>query len=213
MNFKSIAIFLAGAAVGAVASYFFTKEKVERQAQANINDMEKAFQKKYSGEEEAASDSIPENAQGDISEKTFDEETESAPSKSSKKINYGRFEQAKQKILYNKPLKYEDKNDSKRARRKSDMNEPYIIGEEEFNNLTNDGWDMMEINFDPAATDNMYFYDLDGNEVSIDSIGHEALAFLNGEATEDEIIYVKNEELGMVFEITFDTPSYDDEDE
>lgn len=212
MSFKSIAIFLAGAAVGAVASYFFTKEKVERQAQTNIAEMEKVFQKKYSGEEEAASDSIPENAQGDISEKTFDEETESAPSKPSKKINYGRFEQAKQKILYNKPLKYEDSSDTKTVRRKSDMSEPYIIGEEEFNNLTNEGWDMMEVNFDPSAKENMYFYDLDGNEVSIESIGHEALAFLNGEATEDEIVYVKNEDLGMVFEITFDTPSYDEDE-
>lgn len=213
MNIKSIAIFLAGAAVGAVASYFFTKEKVERQAQANINDMEKAFQKKYAGEEDVDSDSIPENAQGDISERTPGAETELAKSNSRKKIDYGRFDQVRQKILYNKPLKYEDKNDSKRARRKSDMNEPYIIGEEEFNNLTNDGWDMMEVNFDPAAADGMYFYDLDGNEVSIDSIGHEALAFLNGEASEDEIVYVKNEELSMVFEITFDTQSYDDEDE
>lgn len=212
MSFKSIAIFLAGAAVGAVASYFFTKEKVERQAQTNIAEMEKVFQKKYSGEEEVTSDSIPENAQGDISEKTFDKEAESTPSKPSKKINYGRFEQAKQKILYNKPLKYEDSSDTKTVRRKSDMCEPYIIGEEEFNNLTNDGWDMMEVNFDPSAKENMYFYDLDGNEVSIESIGHEALAFLNGEATEDEIVYVKNEDLGMVFEITFDTPSYDEDE-
>lgn len=85
MSFKSIAIFLAGAAVGAVASYFFTKEKVERQAQANINDMEKVFQKKYSDEESTDSDSIPENAQGDISEKTPDTKKEPAINKSKKK--------------------------------------------------------------------------------------------------------------------------------
>lgn len=212
MSFKSIAIFLAGAAVGAVASYFFTKEKIERQAQENIDAMEKAFQKKYSGEESDTSDSLPENAQGDISEKTFDKETKPAPSKSAKKTNYARFEQAKQKILYNKPLKYEDSSDTKTVRRKTDMGEPYIIGEEEFNNLIHDGWDMMEVNFDPAAAENMYFYDLDGNEVSMDSIGHEAFAFLNGEATEDEIVYVKNEELGMVFEITFDVPSPDEDE-
>lgn len=92
------------------------------------------------------------------------------------------------------------------------MGEPYIIGEEEFNDLVRDGWDMMEVNFDPSAVEGMYFYDLDGNEVSMDSIGHEAFAFLNGEATEDEIVYVKNEELGMVFEITFDVPSPDEDE-
>lgn len=212
MSFKSIAIFLAGAAVGAVASYFFTKEKVERQAQANINDMEKVFQKKYSDEESADSDSIPENAQGDISEKTPDTKKEPAINKSKKKTDYTKFDKVRQKILYNKPLKYDDSNDAKTVRRKTDMGEPYIIGEEEFNDLVRDGWDMMEVNFDPSAAENMYFYDLDGNEVSMDSIGHEAFAFLNGEATEDEIVYVKNEELGMVFEITFDVPSPDEDE-
>ena len=174
--------------------------------------MEKAFQKKYSGDESDTSDSILKNPEGDISEKTFDKETKPAPSKPSKKANYARFEQAKQKILYNKPLKYEDSSDTKTVRRKTDMGEPYIIGEEEFNNLVDDGWDMMEVNFDPSAVENMYFYDLDGNEVSMDSIGHEAFAFLNGEATEDEIVYVKNEELNMVFEITFDTQSFDEDE-
>lgn len=212
MSFKSIAIFLAGAAVGAVASYFFTKEKVERQAQANINDMEKVFQKKYSDEESTDSDSIPENAQGDISEKTPDTKKEPAINKSKKKTDYTKFDKVRQKILYNKPLKYDDSNDAKTVRRKTDMGEPYIIGEEEFNDLVRDGWDMMEVNFDPSAVEGMYFYDLDGNEVSMDSIGHEAFAFLNGEATEDEIVYVKNEELGMVFEITFDVPSPDEDE-
>ncbi len=212
MSFKSIAIFLAGAAVGAVASYFFTKEKVERQAQANINDMEKVFQKKYSDNESTDSDSIPENAQGDISEKTLEAKKEPVINKSKKKTDYTKFDKVRQKILYNKPLKYDDSNDTKTVRRKTDMGEPYIIGEEEFNDLVRDGWDMMEVNFDPSAAENMYFYDLDGNEVSMDSIGHEAFAFLNGEATEDEIVYVKNEELGMVFEITFDVPSPDEDE-
>lgn len=212
MSFKSIAIFLAGTAVGAIASYFFTKEKIERQAQENIDTMEKTFKEKYSGEESATSDSIPENAQGDISEKTPDAKKEPAINKSKKKTDYTKFDKVRQKILYNKPLKYEDSSDTKTVRRKTDMGEPYIIGEEEFNNLVDDGWDMMEVNFDPAAAENMYFYDLDGNEVSMDSIGHEAFAFLNGEATEDEIVYVKNEELGMVFEITFDTQSFDEDE-
>lgn len=209
MSFKSIAIFLAGAAVGAVASYFFTKEKVERQAQATIDDMEKVFQKRYAVEENADSDAIPENAQGDISEKTPEVKRESV---AKKKTDYSKYDPVRQKILYNKPLKYEDSSDTKTVRRKTDMGEPYIIGEEEFNNLIHDGWDMMEVNFDPAAAENMYFYDLDGNEVSMDSIGHEAFAFLNGEATEDEIVYVKNEELKMVFEITFDTRSFNEDE-
>lgn len=209
MNFKSIAIFLAGAAVGAIASYFFTKEKVEKRAQEDISSMEKIFKDKYAPDED---NSESENAQGDISEKTPEPEKEEPAAKAKKSINYGRFEQAKQKILYNKPLKYDDSNDTKTVRRKNNM-EPYIIDAEKFEELQNeDGWEAMEVNFDPAAADNMYFYDNDGNEVSIDSVGEEALRYLNN-ADPDEVVYSCNEELQMIFEITFDgvVPDFEDE--
>lgn len=210
MNFKSIAIFLAGAAVGAVASYFFTKEKIEKRAQEDISSMEKIFKDKYAPDED---DSESENAQGDISEKTPEPEKEESTAKTKKSINYGRFEQAKQKILYNKPLKYDDANDTKKVRRKNNGMEPYIIDVEKFEELQNeDGWEAMEVNFDPAAADNMYFYDNDGNEVSIDSVGDEAFRYLNN-ADPDEVVYVCNEELQMIFEITFDgvVPDFEDE--
>lgn len=209
MNFKAIAIFLSGAAVGAVASYFFTKEKIEKRAQEDISSMEKIFKDKYAPDE---NDSESENAQGDISEKTPELEKEE-PAKAKKSINYGRFEQAKQKILYNKPLKYEDSNDTKTVRRKNNGMEPYIIDVEKFEELQNeDGWEAMEVNFDPAANGNMYFYDNDGNEVSMDSIGDEAFRYLNN-ADPDEVVYVCNEELQMIFEITFDgvVPDFEDE--
>lgn len=208
MNFKSIVIFVAGAAVGAVASYFFTKEKVEKRAQEDISSMEKIFKDKYAPDED---NTESENAQGDISEKTPEPEKEE-PAKAKKPINYGRFDQVKQKILYNKPLKYEDSNDTKTVRRKDNM-EPYIIDAEKFEELQNeDGWEAMEVNFNPAATDNMYFYDNDGNEVSIDSVGEEALRYLNN-ADPDEVVYSCNEELQMIFEITFDgvVPDFEDE--
>ena len=210
MNFKSIAIFLAGAAVGAVASYFFTKEKIEKRAQEDISSMEKIFKDKYAPDED---DSESENAQGDISEKTPEPEKEDTTAKTKKSINYGRFEQAKQKILYNKPLKYDDANDTKTVRRKNNGMEPYIIDVEKFEELQNeDGWEAMEVNFDPAASGNMYFYDNDGNEVSMDSIGDEAYRYLNN-ADPDEVVYVCNEELQMIFEITFDgvVPDFEDE--
>lgn len=210
MNFKSIAIFLAGAAVGAVVSYFFTKEKIEKRAQGDISAMEKTFKDKYAPDED---DSESENAQGDISEKTPEPEKEEPTAKAKKSINYGRFEQAKQKILYNKPLKYDDANDTKKVRRKNNGMEPYIIDVEKFEELQNeDGWEAMEVNFDPAANGNMYFYDNDGNEVSMDSIGDEAFRYLNN-ADPDEVVYVCNEELQMIFEITFDgvVPDFEDE--
>jgi len=210
MNFKSIAIFLAGAAVGAVASYFFTKEKIEKRAQEDISSMEKTFKDKYAPDED---DSESENAQGDISEKTPEQEKEEPTAKAKKNINYGRFEQAKQKILYNKPLKYNDANDTKKVRRKNNGMEPYIIDVEKFEELQNeDGWEAMEVNFDPAAAGNMYFYDNDGNEVSMDSVGDEAFRYLNN-ADPDEVVYVCNEELQMIFEITFDGVVPDLEDE
>lgn len=209
MNFKSIVIFVAGAAVGAVASYFFTKEKIEKRAQEDISSMEKIFKDKYAPNEDNAES---ENAQGDISEKTPESE-KAEPAKAKKTINYGRYEQAKQKILYNKPLKYEDPNDTKTVRRKNNGMEPYIIDVEKFEELQNeDGWEAMEVNFDPAANDNMYFYDNDGNEVSMDSIGDEAFRYLNS-ADPDEVVYVCNEEIQMIFEITFDgvVPDFEDE--
>lgn len=210
MNFKSIAIFLAGAAVGAVASYFFTKEKIEKRAQEDISSMEKIFKDKYAPDE---GNSESENAQGDVSEKAPEPEKEEPTAKAKKNINYGRFEKAKQKILYNKPLKYDDANDTKKVRRKNNGMEPYIIDVEKFEELQNeDGWEAMEVNFDPAAAGNMYFYDNDGNEVSMDSIGDEAFRYLNN-ADPDEVVYVCNEELQMIFEITFDgvVPDFEDE--
>lgn len=210
MNFKSITIFLAGAAVGAVASYFFTKEKIEKRAQEDISSMEKIFKDKYAPDED---NSESENAQGDISEKTPEPEKEEPVAKAKKSINYGRFEKAKQKILYNKPLKYEDSNDTKTVRRKGNTMEPYVINEEEYIEMQNeDGWEAMEVNFDPAAAKNMYFYDNNGNEVSIDSVGNDALAYLN-DAYPDEVVYVRNDEIQMVFEITFDGVIPDSEDE
>lgn len=210
MNFKSITIFLAGAAVGAVASYFFTKEKIEKRAQEDISSMEKIFKDKYAPDED---NSESENAQGDISEKTPEPEKEEPVAKAKKSINYGRFEKAKQKILYNKPLKYEDSNDTKTVRRKGNTMEPYVINEEEYIEMQNeDGWEAMEVNFDPAAAKNMYFYDNNGNEVSIDSVGNDALAYLN-DADPDEVVYVRNDEIQMVFEITFDGVIPDSEDE
>lgn len=210
MNFKAIAIFLSGAAVGAVASYFFTKEKIEKRAQDDISSMEKIFKDKYAPDED---NSESENAQGYISEKTPEPEKEEPVVKAKKSINYGRFEKAKQKILYNKPLKYDDSNDAKAVRRKGNTMEPYVINEEEFIEMQNEnGWEAMELNFDPAAANNMYFYDNNGNEVSIDSVGNEALAYLN-DSDPDEVVYVRNDEIQMVFEITFDGVIPDSEDE
>ena len=210
MNFKAIAIFLSGAAIGAVASYFFTKEKIEKRAQEDISAMEKIFKDKYAPDED---NSESENAQGDISEKTPEPKKEEPVAKAKKPINYGRFEQAKQKILYNKPLKYDDSNDTKTVKRKGNNMEPYVINEEEFIEMQNeDGWEAMEVNFDPAAANNMYFYDNNGNEISIDSVGNEALAYLN-DADPDEVVYVRNDEIQMVFEITFDGVIPDSEDE
>lgn len=209
MNFKAIAMFVSGAAIGAVASYFFTKEKIEKRAQEDISAMEQIFKDKYAPDED---DSESENVQGDISEKTPEPEKDE-PATVNKSIKYGRFEQAKQKILYNKPLKYDDSNDTKAVRRKSNNMEPYVINEEEFIEMQNeDGWEAMEVNFDPHAVNNMYFYDNNGNEISIDSVGNEALAYLN-DSEPDEVVYVRNDEIQMVFEITFDGVIPDSEDE
>ena len=224
MNFKSIALFLAGATVGAVASYFFAKEKVEKRAQEDISAMEKVFKDKYEGVPCPADfdgDTASLNIDPDIAEEvdkrvkkcSNEKDTEEPVAKAKKPINYGRFEQAKQKILYNKPLKYDDSNDTKTVRRKGNTMEPYVINEEEFIEMQNeDGWEAMEVNFDPAAANNMYFYDNNGNEISIDSVGNEALAYLN-DADPDEVVYVRNDEIQMVFEITFDGVIPDSEDE
>jgi hypothetical protein len=220
MNFKSIAIFLAGAAVGAVASYFFTKEKIEKRAQEDISAMEQVFKDKYEGIPCSADfdgDTDPVKSGEEFNkiakECSNKKDSEEPTAKAKKNINYGRFEQSKQKILYNKPLKYDDANDTKKVRRKNNGMEPYIIDVEKFEELQNeDGWEAMEVNFDPAAAGNMYFYDNDGNEVSIDSVGDEAFRYLNN-ADPDEVVYVCNEELQMIFEITFDgvVPDFEDE--
>ena len=220
MNFKAIVTFLSGAAVGAVASYFFTKEKIEKRAQEDISAMEQVFKDKYEGSPCSAdfdgdADPVKSGEEFDkMAKKCSNKKDPEEPvAKTKQKINYGRFEKAKQKILYNKPLKYDDSNDTKTVRRKGNTMEPYVINEDEYIEMQNEeGWEAMEVNFDPAAANNMYFYDNNGNEVSIDSVGNDALEYLNG-ADPDEVVYVRNDEIQMVFEITFDGVVPDSEDE
>lgn len=223
MNFKSIAIFLTGAAIGAVASYFFTKEKIEKKAQEDISAMEQVFKDKYvykpsvdklcihkTSEDEIIPDKTWSNP--DIPEKEDSEE----PVKRIGSKDYSKYEKAKNNILYNKPLKYKDSDDTKKAVKKGvkAMGEPYIIGSEEYCDLQNDGWDAMEVSFDPHAVNGNYFYDTNGEPLSMDSLGNEAFEFMNSQADEDEVIYVRNDELGMIFEVTYDAqvPDFDPED-
>lgn len=222
MNFKSIAIFLTGAAIGAVASYFFTKEKIEKKAQEDISAMEQVFKDKYE------CSPCPADFDGDVdSAKTgevFDKlakacskkEDSEEPVKRVGTKDYSKYEKAKNNILYNKPLKYKDSDDTKKAVKKGvkAMGEPYIIGSEEYCDLQNDGWDAMEVSFDPHAVNGEYFYDTNGEPLSMDSLGNEAFEFMNSQADEDEVIYVRNDELGMIFEVTYDAqvPDFDPED-
>lgn len=218
MNWKSIISLFIGAAVGATATYLITKEKFEKRAMADVEEMEKYFKKTYGVEE-------PAEKEANVEEKSEDADdihgaitsvipTEANPK--NRKTNYERFAKAKDRILNtNKKLLYEDSDDNLEVRRKvgkKGMYEPTIIDQEEFMALQNtDGWDALEVYYDSVGTDGYYFHEASGETVSNDSIGNEVLQFFMSQADEGEVIFVRNDELCMVFEVIYETPhGYED---
>lgn len=215
MDVKSILSFLAGGIIGSVATYFVVKDKIYAKANDDISQMERTFKKKYCGEEEAPTDISKEDEL--TSEEVPVPKTPTTPTTSTKdtiikpnKTQYNKYAAVKQKILGKaEDLIYNDDMDLKLARvKKGDrkkMYEPTIISEEEFIELQNeDGWDSMEVFYDPSCVDGNYFSNADGEEISIDSVGREAIDFMNSSMDKNEVIYVKNDEINMVFEVSFD---------
>ena len=90
------------------------------------------------------------------------------------------------------------------------MYEPVIIDEEEYNTLLDSQeWDAMEVEYSPTARFGAYFVDSSGNEINMDSIGSEVEDYFKTQADEDEVVYVKNEELQMIFMVTMEVPPMD----
>ena len=212
MDVKSILSFLAGGIIGSVATYFVVKDKIYAKANDDISQMEKTFKKKYCSEEEISTDISKENEP--VSEEVPVPKTPTTSTKDTvikpNKTQYNKYAAVKQKILGKaEDLIYNDDMDLKLARvKKGDrkkMYEPIIISEDEFIELQNeDGWDSMEVFYDPSCVDGNYFSNADGEEISVDSVGREAMDFMNSSMYEDEVIYVKNDEINMVFEVSFD---------
>lgn len=204
MNGKSIFSFLLGAAIGSAVTYFFTKERVEKRAMEDISAMEECFKKQY-GVEETPVETVTEEAPA-VEETTPEVQSTHINDTKKNKVRYDGFAKVKNKLglSKDKPLLYNDSEDNLTVRKKvgTKMNEPYIIGEEEFDELQNEpNWDAMEVYFDPQAIENRYFTNAEGEEISMDSIGSEAIEFLSNEADDGEVVFVRNDELQMVFEI------------
>lgn len=220
MNWKSIISLFIGAAVGSTATYLITKEKFEKRAMADVEEMEKYFKKTYGVDEPAEKEANvddDEPALQDIIQPISTSATpKSKPAVKGNTTQYDKFSKVKDRILNtNNKLLYEDSDDNLEVRRKvgkKGMYEPTIIDQEEFLALQNtDGWEAMEVYYDGVGTDGYYFHEASGETVSNDSIGNEALQFFTSQADEGEVVFVRNDELCMVFEIIYEAPhGYED---
>ena len=211
---KNVLIFLIGAGCGAIATFFFVKDKAEKQAQEDIDNMRAAFEKQYGVDSgvsvtpvEAEGEAI-EPKEVNTSEKKVVTDVSSNPNKTR---DYSRFSKAKNKILHPDEEctpNYEVSDELKaiRKNRRKGMYEPVIIDEEEYNELLDSKeWDAMEVEYSPVARFGAYFVDSSGNEISMDSIGSEVEDYFKTQASEDEVVYVKNEELQMIFMVTMES--------
>lgn len=218
---KNVLIFLLGAGCGALATFFFVKDKAEKQAQEDVDNMRAMFEKQY-----GVAPTSPAEAEGEALDPPM--ESEEAPKKvvtaeeissnPNKTRDYSRYSKVKDKIIKTIHSEedreaYDDRMDELkviRKGRKGDMYEPVIIDEEEYNILLDSQeWDAMEVEYSPTARFGAYFVDSSGNEINMDSIGTEVEDYFKTQADEDEVVYVKNEELQMIFMVTMEVPPMD----
>ena len=209
---KNLLIFVIGAGCGAIATFFLVKDKAEKQAQEDIDNMRAAFEKQYGADSGVSV--TPIESEGEAIEPkepaaTAKKVVTDVSSNPNKVRDYSRFSKAKNKILQTDTCEpnYEVSDELKaiRKNRRKGMYEPVIIDEEEYNELLDaKEYDAMEVEYSPVARFGAYFVDSSGNEISMDSIGSEVEDYFKTQASEDEVVYVRNDELQMIFMVTME---------
>lgn len=191
-KFAGVAAFFAGAAVGAAASWYFTKNKYEQIAQEEINSVKEAFLGAPCEEEEQEEGS-PSEDEEDSSDEVHTPVVAEKPSIEEyvamvEDRGYTKYSDAEKKEV--KPMEVNKK--------------PYVIPPEEFGEIDDYGTCSLTYYADKVLAD-----ELDEMVENIeDAIGFESLTHF-GEY-EDDSVFVRNERLKCDYEILLDVRKYTD---
>lgn len=182
-------VFAFGAAVGSVVTWKLIETKYKRIADEEIESVREVYAKVYGDSPEESEDEDEED------QKIFDDLV--------KDLGYSSEEEKKEEIK--KEIKKE-KKESEGEEDEDDMLRPYVIEEEDYDD---NGYE----------TESLYYYD-DG--VLIYSITEEVIDDIDGLVGKDSIdqmlesgedyIYVRNDELGIDFEILRDRRNFSEVD-
>lgn len=189
MNLRNLFIFIGGVGVGAVSTYLLMKDRCDKLVEEETSSIKKYYEDKYtSNKEEDVKGTVDVSEEGNI---TF------TPIKEEPKESEPDYNQIIQKLNYNEFSTKTSEN--KKAKR------PYIISEEEY--IENDSYVKKIIS---CFEDDMVCMDNDTKEI-LDNvakdIGQDSLERLNEDGNE---IYVRNEILGIDYNIVSEPGSYED---
>ena len=191
MNFTNVLVLIGGVAIGATSTYFYMKDKCDKMVEEETYNIKKYYEEKYASEADKIEEKEEVKGKVDISEEgdiTF------TPNKKEEEPNY---EEIIQKLNYNE-FSTRTANNQKAKR-------PYIISQEEYNE--DNGYIKKLISFfedDEVCMDNETKEVLDN--VAKD-IGQDCIEQINMDGNE---IFVRNEMLGIDYDILSETGSYED---
>jgi hypothetical protein len=188
---NNIAIFGVGVIVGAVTSYLLTKKKYEQQIAEEHAEIMGELEKPWPNNAEKKIDQVLE----DMKEKDYKEVVKPYSPTASKPDIFDYIKgnkEVKKYIEYAKPVR--DVNYNKPA-----TGEPYVISVEEFS----EGKE----NYDKST---IYYYEADEtladeNEETITdviaTVGRDSLNAFGVNSGDDDIVYVRNEKIGIDYEV------------
>lgn len=178
-----VAIFAVGAVIGSAVTWQLTKKKYEQIAQEEIDSVTEVFEKKLSEK--------PEKPSLSISAK-LDPET-------------AKFLEEKQEHI-DKVFDLGYVSESEEKGEPTTMSKPYVISPDEFDELTDAGYDAIYLTY---YADEVLADDMDDIVDNVDEVvGYESLKHF-GDYGED-CVHVRNDELKADYEITLDTRNYRD---
>lgn len=185
MNTKMLITFIFGVAVGAVGSYFITKEAVKTKTQLEINEMREYYKEQYGG----------------IKKETKNDNGELVTTGEDGKDIYTKIDMVAQDYHTESDI-VADEKDKVAKTIKTQYQKPYEITEDEY--LNDKKWAHMEYNWYYHQKVMMDMTPETGEPAVIDDpyvqVGAELLETL--EESGDGIIYVRNDNRGELYFIT-----------
>ena len=197
MKSVNLLYFVFGAAVGSVITYYLTKEKIEKQAQEDINEIRKSMRDEY---KETITNAITDAVDNlnELSEQK--QEADLFREYDPHKTDYQKYDSVRVKGHDSAAVIVENV-DSEEAAKESPREEvpelPYIISSDDFANTMRFHDKVTLGYYDDGALVNE-----DDDSVELDMVGIDNLTqFRTGRTDDPEWMYVRNERIGVDFEI------------